>query len=261
MKTSQIIVAVALCLVISSISALQTGVKGGMNVSSIFINGGANKESSITLGDSDQAFTLAVESDGSFVIRNRNQPTFSITPSGSVTIGGSLNSKGAMRIDGKINFNGVEQWFLVAFEDFNQGAVGWSNTSTTTCGNPDKMILGGCGKFANGEVSKTYFNLPSHGVVRVKANYHFIDRWGGETAYAKLQDRYVWTDSFDAQSTKQGIDICCSPDPESKYSTPIDVTLPHTDTTLKLAFGSTLTLSPTEQSWGVSDVQVFVRAA
>eukprot|EP00298_Acanthocystis_sp_HF-20_P028650 c7441_g1_i1.p1 GENE.c7441_g1_i1~~c7441_g1_i1.p1 ORF type:complete len:259 (-),score=106.20 c7441_g1_i1:30-806(-) len=250
---------ISFLFVIASISALQTGVKGGMNISSLTINAGENKESRIVLGDSDSAFTVAVGGDGSFVIRNRNEPTFSIDADGKVTIAGSLNSKGAMRIDGKVNFNGVEQWLLVALENFNLGATGWSNSSTTTCGNPDKMILGGCGKFANGEVSKTYFNLPAHDVIRVKANYHFIDKWGGETAYAKLQDQYVWTDSFDSQATKSGIDICCSPAPESKYSTPIDVTLPHSDTTLKVAFGSTLTLAPTEQSWGISDVQVYVR--
>jgi len=232
-----------------------------MNVSSLIINAGANRESRITLGDADEAFTIAVESDGSFVVRHRNEPTFSISPSGQVTIAGSLNSKGAMRIDGRLNFNGIEQWSTVAFENFNEGATGWSNSSTTTCGNPDKMILGGCGKFANGEVSKTFFNLPEHTIIRLRANYHFIDSWGGETAYAKLQDRYVWTDSFDSQATKEGINICCSPAPESKYSVPIDITLPHTESTLKVAFGSTLTLAPTEQSWGVSDVQISVRKA
>jgi hypothetical protein len=142
-----------------------------------------------------------------------------------------------------------------------QGAVGWTNSSTTTCGNSEKAMLGGCGKFANGEVSKTFRNLPAHSSIRLRANFHFIDKWGGETAYAKLQDYIVWTDNFDQQSSKVGINLCCGPAPESKFSVPIDITFPHTDSSLKVTFGSTLTLSPLEQSWGVSDVQLFVRNA
>ncbi len=142
------------------------------------------------------------------------------------------------------------------------------------------MILGGCGRFAGGEVSKVYSDLPEHTSVsqihidithinsqflflqvRLRANFHFIDKWGGETAFAKLQDNYVWTDSFDQVSSKSGIDLCCSPAPESKYSVPIDVMLPHTASSVKVTFGSTLSGSPMEQSWGVSDVQILVRKA
>jgi len=248
---------------VDAISMLQTEMTSGagVNVSSLAINGGSSTESKITLGDADEAFVLAVQSDGTFVVRHRGQPTFSIDPAGPVTITGTLKSQGAMRIDGTVNYMGVEQWFLAAIENFNEGAAGWSNSSTTSCGDPEKMILGGCGKFANGEVSKTYFNLPAHDLVRVRANYHFIDAWGGETAFMKMQDFFVWTDTLDQQSTKEGISLCCSPAPESRYSVPIDVSIPHTDPSLKLTFGSTLTLSPMEQSWGVSDVQVYVRSS
>lgn len=248
---------------IEEISLLQTELttSAGVNISSLAINGGPNTESKITLGDADEAFVLAVQSDGAFVVRHRGQPTMLIDPAGPVTITGTLRSAGAMKIDGSVNYMGVEQWFLAAIEDFNQGASGWTNSSTSSCGNPEKMILGGCGKFAGGEVSKTYFSLPAHDLVRVRANFHFIDQWGGETAFLKLQDFFVWTDTLDQQSTKEGISLCCSPAPESRYAVPIDITIPHTDASLKMTFGSTLTLSPMEQSWGVSDVQVYVRSS
>jgi hypothetical protein len=246
---------------VEAISLLQTEAttSAGVNVSSLAITGGANAEAKITLGDADEAFVLAVQSDGSFVVRHRGEPTFMIDPAGPVTVTGTLRSKGAMRIDGTVNYLGVEQWFLAAIENFNQGASGWTNSSTSSCGNPEKMILGGCGKFAGGEVSKTYFNLPAHDLVRVRANFHFIDAWGGETAFMKLQDFFVWTDTLDQQSTKEGVSLCCSPAPESRFSVPIDITIPHSDASVKLTFGSTLTLSPMEQSWGVSDVQIYVR--
>jgi hypothetical protein len=89
-------------------------------VSSISINAGPRQESRITLGDADEAFTLSMQQDGSFVIRHRNVPTFSIDPSGPITIAGTLRSKGAMRIEGTMNFMGVEQWFLTAVENFNE---------------------------------------------------------------------------------------------------------------------------------------------
>jgi len=231
----------------------------GLNVSAVSINAGGSLESRLTLGDADQAFTVAMQTDGSFAVRHGNMPTFVIGPTGSVAVAGTLKSMGAMQITGTLSFMGVQQWFLAAMENFNDGAVGWSNSSTTTCGNNQKKMLGGCGKFAGGEVSKVYRNLPVHDSVRVRANLHFIDKWGGETAYVKLQNSFVWTDSFDQVSSKAGVNLCCGTAPESKFSVPIDVTMPHSDSSLTLTFGSTLTGSPMDQSWGVSDVQVFVR--
>jgi len=259
--------AVLCCVVLGFVAALpmedftnflETASMSGMNVSAISINGGV-LESKLTLGDADSAFVLAMQQDGSFAIRHNNQPTFVVDPSGAVSVAGTLQSKGAIRITGTMNYMGIQQWFLAAVENFNAGAVGWSNSSTTTCGNTNKMILGGCGKFAGGEVNKVFRNLPAHNMVRMRANFHFIDKWGGETGYAKLQDSFVWTDSFDQVSSKAGVSLCCGPAPESKFSVPIDVVLPHSDTTLKVTFGSTLTSSPMDQSWGVSDVQIFVR--
>jgi hypothetical protein len=254
-----VLLGLSTALPLDELSFLQTDMMAGVNVSAININAGGQRESRLTLGDADQAFTLSMQPDGSFAIRHGGQPNFVIDAAGPVSVAGTLKSVGAMRIAGTVNFQGVQQWFLSAIENFNEGAIGWSNSSTTSCGNTEKMILGGCGKFAGGEVSKVFRNLPVHDVVRLRANFHFIDKWGGETAYARLQDNYVWTDSFDQVSSKTGVDLCCSPAPESKYSVPVDVTLPHSDTSLKVTFGSTLSGSPLDQSWGVSDVQIYVR--
>jgi len=177
--------AVLCCVVLGFVAALpmedftnflETASMSGMNVSAISINGGV-LESKLTLGDADSAFVLAMQQDGSFAIRHNNQPTFVVDPSGAVSVAGTLQSKGAIRITGTMNYMGIQQWFLAAVENFNAGAVGWSNSSTTTCGNTNKMILGGCGKFAGGEVNKVFRNLPAHNMVRMRANFHFIDKW------------------------------------------------------------------------------------
>ena len=60
-------------------------------------------------------------------------------------------------------------------------------------------MLGGYGKFAGGEVKKTFTDLPPHNQLRIEANYSFIDSWSGETGFMRLNignDNsmvYVWT--------------------------------------------------------------------
>jgi len=248
-------------------SFVETASTAGLNVSSLVVNAGPMKESKITLGHGSKAFALSLHGDsGDFEIRHGGQRSFVVSKDGNVEIFGKLTSKGAVRIDGRVSFLGVSQWMLAASENFNSGASGWSNDSVTVCGHPDKKILGGYGRFAGGEVWKTFVGLPPHSEVRLKANFHFIDAWGGETAYAKLEHRVMWTESYDQASSMSGVNLCGNAAPEGKYSQPLDVILPHTCTgapsetcSLTVAFGSTLSLSPTEQSWGVSDVMLYVR--
>jgi hypothetical protein len=233
---------------------------GSLNVTSLTVNSGPARESRIVLGNGDSAFTLAMTSGGSFVIRHRNQPSFTVGPEGDVVVNGKVRSTGMVRVDGTINFMGVDQWLLAIAENFNSGSSGWTNATTTQCGPPNKRILGGYGQFAGGEVTKTYRQLPEHNEIRVKATFHFIDAWQGETAFAKLDHQVVWTDMHDQMATKNGVNICGSASTtEGKFAVPIDVVIPHTSSSLAVSFGSTLASSPLEASWGVSDVQVLVR--
>jgi hypothetical protein len=233
---------------------------GALNVSSLTINAGEEEESRIVLGGTDDAFVVALKSNGDFEIRSGETPSIKVTSEGDIMVYGKLKSTGSVAISEKLNFMGVDQWLLAVHEDFMaETAEGWSNTTTSTCGNPMKRLLGGYGVFAGGEVSKSFFELPAHKQIRVKANYHFIDAWGGETAYAKLDHRILWTDNLDQQASKVGIQICGASIPESKFAVPIDVVIPHETDSLTVAFGSTLSRPPTEQSWGISDFQIYIR--
>lgn len=236
---------------------------GGVNVSTLAINPGANKPAKLTLGGSDEAFSLVKEpgASGAFQIVHNGQPTFSIDGSGSVMVNGLLDSKGAFKTEGTVSYMSTPQWSIHALEKFENGAAGWSNTSVSDCG--QKTILGGCQNFAAGETYKTYTGLPDHAQVRVKANFHMIDAWGGESAYMKLEDHYSFVSTFDAHGTKPGINICCDEMPESQFSIPIDVILPHVDPFLKVTFGSTLTGEKpgVPGYWGVDGIQVMTRKA
>ena len=41
-------------------------------------------------------------------------------------------------------------------------------------------------------LSKIFDSLPPHTEVRVKARFHFIDKWNGENAYLKVDGGYAW---------------------------------------------------------------------
>ncbi len=47
-------------------------------------------------------------------------------------------------------------------------------------------MLGGFEKFGGGEISKLFKVLPNHTKIKIKAIFHFIDFWSGETAYLKV---------------------------------------------------------------------------
>jgi len=247
------------CAALSACLAAAT--TGGVNVSSLAINPGPGKAAKLTLGGSDEGYLLQMEpgASGAFQIVHRDAAVFSVDSAGSVMVNGLLNSKGAFKTEGTVSFMSTPQWSIHQLENFAEGAKGWSNTSTTQCGN--RMLLGGCEKFIGGETYKTYTGLPEHAQVRIKANYYMIDSWGGETAYMKVEDNYVWTDFFDQQQTKQGINVCCGDSPESAFGIPIDVIIPHTDPFLKLSFGSTLLGGGAGAFWGVDNIQVMIRKA
>lgn len=153
--------------------------------------------------------------------------------------------------------DGVRQWKLVKQEQFDVSAEGWSNTSTTACGG--YQMLGGYRMFAGGEVKKTFENLPAHKMLRVVANFHFIDAWTGEYAYSRVDDNYVWTDTYSHEASAGSVNVCGRSTAEGKFAVPIEVSIPHTGSKAKVSFGSTIDQDPDDESWGVSSVAIYVK--
>jgi len=184
-------------------------------------------------------------------------------PAGSRTI----TMAGKMRVRGEIK-TGVakaatsmflqeqQQWGLVQDHHFGSHDHGYENGEVTECG--VKMYGGHC-KTAQQEIVKTVSDLPAHKKVRIVANYHFIDAWEGETGFAKINDQIVWADTHDAEGEK-GISLCGRKDvAEGKFASKIDVTIPHTESFLKLSFGATLDEHACDESYAISGVQIFVQ--
>lgn len=238
-----------------------TGV-GALNVTALTIDAGKARESRVSLGDGDSAFSIRMTSEGQLKIDHSGLTAFEVSPSGDVSVSGKIIASGDVSIGsdegGSFVFKGIPQWTLFLADSFDQG--GWSNASVSTCGGSQIPILGGYGKFSGGSVSKNLRQLPEHSEIRVKANFHFIDGWQGEWAYAKVDHQTVWTDVYDSQSTNSNaLNICGGPTHEGKFAVPIDVALKHSSSSLALTFGSTLSKPATEASWGLSSLQIYIR--
>eukprot|EP00164_Ancoracysta_twista_P006396 GFYU01008901.1.p1 GENE.GFYU01008901.1~~GFYU01008901.1.p1 ORF type:complete len:377 (+),score=104.27 GFYU01008901.1:136-1266(+) len=178
---------------------------------------------------------------------------------------GTLKSKSDVTIDGDINIDGglyldnVRQWQIAFLDDFAEGASGWSKMATSTCGNQNQILGGHC-NFAGGEVQKHFKGLPPHEFLRLKAVFHFIDRWEGEMAFAQVDGAFVWTEVHTSLNVVNGINMCGKPDePETKMGVVVDVVIPHTGSDAIIGFGSSLDADPCESSWGVDNVFLLLR--
>lgn len=165
-------------------------------------------------------------------------------------------------------------WRLVSHESFDEGGEAqphWNHRKLSNCGAkdgsdpsaPPDWFLGGHCNIATGELSRLVdsSSLPAHKYVRVTAKLHQIDQWDGQTMYAKLDDRIVWT-HVGLSSPDLGIDVCGGSHPESRVGISMDVSVAHSSgSPVKISFGSTGSESddPCKRSFGVDDVLIYVK--
>jgi len=172
----------------------------------------------------------------------------------SVTAAGDLRAS-------FLEIDGVRQWALHSLEDFEEvGTDGWNHGELTECAG--RKILGGhCVEKATPELTKTFSGLPLHSQIRVVAKYLFIDSWDGESGFMKVDGNAVWVDSYNHASgdAKHGINICGNETPEHKFSTPIDLSVPHSGDSVTLSFGATTDEHSCDESFGIDSVMIFTR--
>jgi hypothetical protein len=165
-------------------------------------------------------------------------------------------------------------WRLVSADTFDVGTnSGWSlvngsaakglrksgSSLVSHCGDKNHFLGGHCSASGH-EMTKVFRNLPVHSQVRVRARFHFLDQWDGESAYMKVNKKYVWTDVHDSMGDDDGaINLCGGDAGDGRMAVPVNVVVEHTDSTLEVAFGSSLDEHACEESWGVDDVELLVR--
>ena len=153
---------------------------------------------------------------------------------------------------------GTKQWRIVAHDTFNQDTKGWVFQKHRRAARPT-YSLGSCQQtVAKKGAEKIYTNLPAHTEIRLKARFHFLDKWvDGDTAYAKINDEYAWLDTG-ANAGK--INVCGDAHPEAGLSQLLDVVQTHSSDTVKINFGAFMSdKDACKQSWGVDDVEIFVK--
>lgn len=241
--------------------------KGLLTVRSLRIANNAAEGSKIYLGQPSSGYSVGTDTAGNFAVQQASaaQPLISLDQTNTLRLASGRLEAISVNAAGGVAVRGVQQWSLVHSEDFSAVGAGWSRPVVSQCAGIH--MLGGYCKFSSGEVNKTFSALPPHSMVRVVANFHFIDRWIGESGYMKLnigQDNcpvVVWSEQHAQQESKNGLSLCGqSAVPEGKFASSIDITVPHHLESVQLAFGSTMDAAdPCDESWGVSGIEVYVR--
>nr|PVC49986.1 hypothetical protein MACL_00002648 [Theileria orientalis] len=253
--------------------------KGGVSTSLLTIVPNASNKSAI-LFMGNKNYSMGVDSVGNFSFNAQNTPMFIIDNNQTISMhmptfsAKCVNVFRNVELGGDLIVQGVAQFRMIWREDFSE-AKGWNGTvekiGVSSCSGV--QMLGGFNVFSRGHVQKTFIELPSHKELRIRANFHFIDRWVGETGFMKLSMsdglmEYVWTDRHFHQE-KSNINICGDETGDDKFSVPIDVTIQHDSERFtirkckaiktNLVFGSTLIGDASKQSWGVSGLEVHIR--
>lgn len=215
-------------------------------------------------GDGAGSVSLALLADsGAFVIKNDRKNLVEISQKGDeIVMGVSKLRAKSLQYFGDLLYMDIPQWKLIVNENYWQEPTGWSKNSISTCGGVN--MLGGYAILAGTENSKQFRDIPPHKKLRITATFHFIDAWTGETAYMKVnigRERsfeYVWTERYDSTQAANSINICGAHYGEGKFSTPIDITLPHVEDNVSILFGTTLDQDPQDESWGISNLSIYV---
>jgi len=232
-------------------------------VTSMTIAAPAGSDATLDFTSGANTISATLASDGSFQIQNSdNENIIEIATNNDVTIGASLTTTQSLAFTGSLSFGSTTQWRMVVNENFWSPPTGWSNNEITTCGGA--YLLGGYCVMSRGQEQKTYSGLPAHTTIRITATWHYIDAWNGETSYLQLNvgpsgaQEYVWTDRYDSTMAVNSINICGATYGEGRFAVPIEVYIPHTSDSITVTFGSTVDQDPCDQSWGISNLSVYI---
>ncbi|MFC1643850.1 LamG-like jellyroll fold domain-containing protein, partial [Candidatus Omnitrophota bacterium] len=156
--------------------------------------------------------------------------------------------------------------FEYELEDFESGALGWSEYTTSTCNGT--TILGGYGNFGEGITAVRDYpaNMVDVRKYDISFDYYYIDAWSNDEAYLDINDQRVWTQSHYYNDDEDGLLEETTDSPSYGYSGyDYKDWVQHVELTheadgvadaLELEFGSTLSGDGNYRSWGVDNVHV-----
>ena len=238
----------------------------GSNLTSLTVVAGELDNAELKLGCNNNFYSFRMQGrDKSFVISNNRKPIIAINKNSDfLVLTNNFEVKQGFSFTGDFKVRGVKQWKLFHEEDLSEDTTkGWTKNVVTECGGI--RMLGGYCQFGGGEFKKTFDNLPTHSQLRIQATFHFIDAWDNEAGYMRINNgrngdlQYAWIERYSAFVGSNGINVCGGRWPEGKFSSPIDVVIPHKTGSVTLGFGSTVEQDPCDESFGVSGIRIYVR--
>lgn len=152
-------------------------------------------------------------------------------------------------------------WTLVALDDFDDGADGWTSEARTDCGSLG-MILGGFCQFGGGEIKKTYrIAAVPHDRAELSLNFVQIDSWDGgdgDRGYVQFEETEIWGERL---SGGEGDEECgIDADFARESVTTIRGTIQAGQRReYQVTVGANLDEFRCNESWGIDDVRIFVR--
>lgn len=153
-------------------------------------------------------------------------------------------------------------WTLLFDDDFTAAAdSGWSLRTTYACGSWG-TILGGYGIIAGGTLSidVSTYAIP-HTEAWAEVDYIALDSWDGETGYVSVDGTRVWSAGINNHSSAYA-EICgWNRGYYGSYDskTVVSATTAHSDSAISFVGGSTLDQGPTDESFGLDNVFLWIR--
>jgi hypothetical protein len=149
-------------------------------------------------------------------------------------------------------------WQRITLDNFEGGNAGkWQPPAITTCGGYG-AILGGYGVGGAGATFKLALSgLPPHSTLRVQGTFFAIDTWDAEKGFLQINGTEAWSYTYSVVPNGQP-QMCGEqiyPDPAAG----IGAQVPHTAADALLMFGSTLNEGPTNESFGMDNIGVFIQ--
>lgn len=232
--------------------------------SSLTISNAVGQEAvvSLKLKNTDVLYSLGIMNDN-FVLKNQERNIIAIKENDRIFISGKTILSNSLQLKGDLIYKKLTQWRMISYDSFNQNitSTGWSFEKTSLCKDNLYYMLGGHCLLSTDIITKIYNNLPSHSMIKIEGLFHFIGKWDQHTGYMKVkkndQEQYIWSSRCRNSNSMLTSNLCdyqiCS------IGNVINISFKHADDSLQLIFGSTLTENPCYQSYGVSDIKIYVR--
>ena len=232
-----------------------------------FIISNPEKDSSLmTLkfkNDNNTQFSLGITNNKDFSILKKDTKIIISKEGENLLINSPSILIESLNINGNLNYYNNSQWKLYSINTFDNNNINeWSFPKISKCGNFINILGGHC-LLSNEEIRKEYNNLPKHSLIKIEGKFNFIGNWDKNSGYLKYNnngnEEFLWTgrcetnkNDFILKEGMCGYQIC-------KIGEFISVTFSHSDDNLELIFGSTLNDDSCEQSYGISDIKIYVK--